>query len=56
MYLKIENLFRINKQNKQTKKNIVFFKSPAFGKEHIQFPDSLDFEKFPDFRTGRDVW
>ena len=55
MYLKIKNLFKINKQNKQ-KKNIIIFKSPAFGKEKVQFPDSLDFEKFPDFRTGRDVW
>ena len=23
--------------------------------ENVQFPDSQDFEKLPDFRTGRDV-
>ena len=30
-------------------------KSPASGKENVRFPDSLDFENLPDFRTGRDV-
>ena len=29
--------------------------SPASGYENIRFPDSPDFEKFPDFRTERDV-
>ena len=31
------------------------FKSPASGKENVRFPDSPDFETFPDFQTGRDV-
>ena len=30
-------------------------KSPVSGKENVRFPDSLDFENLPDFRTGRDV-
>ena len=30
-------------------------KSPASGKENVRFPDSPDFEIFPDFQTGRDV-
>ena len=33
----------------------ISFKSPASKKEKVRFPDSPDFEKFPDFRTGRDV-
>jgi hypothetical protein len=31
------------------------FKSPASGKEIVQFLDSPDFEIFQDFRTGRNV-
>ena len=31
------------------------FKSPASGKENVQFPDSPDNENLPDFRTGRDI-
>ena len=36
----------------------LFFKcvnSPASGKENVRFLDNPDFEKLPDFRTGRDV-
>ena len=29
--------------------------SPASGNENVRFPDSLDFENLPNFRTGRDV-
>ena len=31
-------------------------KSPACGKENVQFLDSQDFENLPNFWTGRDVW
>ena len=43
------------------KKNCLFFsifrsvKSPASVKENGRFLDSLDFENFPDFQTGRNV-
>ena len=30
-------------------------KSPASGKENVRFPDSPDFENFPDFLTRRDI-
>ena len=49
-------------EKKNEKKNVEFFfdsflifKSPAFGKENVQFPDSPDFENLPDLQTGRDV-
>ena len=56
MYLKIQKL-----KKEFWKKKLDFFsifnssKSPATGKENVRFPDSPDFENFPDFRTGRDV-
>ena len=45
-------------KRKLKKKNLDFFsifKSPASGKENVQFPDSLDFENLVKFQTGRDV-
>ena len=35
--------------------NFKSVQSPASGKENVRFPNSLDFENLPDFRTGRDV-
>ena len=46
----------MDQTNKQ--KNLIFFeivKSPASGKENVRFPDSPDFENFPDFQTRHDV-
>ena len=37
---------------KKRKKSV---KSLASGKENVWFPDSLDFENLPDFRTEHDV-
>ena len=46
------------KTDKKIEKKCVFFeivKSTASGKENVQFPDSPDFENFPDFQTRHDV-
>ena len=32
------------------------FKNPSSGKENVQFLDSPDFENFPDFQTGHDIF
>ena len=63
MYLKI-NKKKIEKKIEKKRKigflkifSSIFksFKSPASGKENVWFPDSPDFDNFPEFRTGRDV-
>ena len=42
---------------KKIEKKIYFLsvKSPTSGKENVRFPNSPDFEKVLDFRTGDDV-
>ena len=57
--MRIDNPYLLGKIFKN-KQNFFFFyfkrvKSPASGKEDVQFPDSLDFENLPDFRTRRDA-
>ena len=61
------DVFENKQKNLEKKKKNVFWnffllfikvlklKSPASEKENVRFPDSPDFEKLPDFRTGRDV-
>jgi hypothetical protein len=57
-----ELLDQINKEKENLKKKFIFFfsifisvHSPVSGKENVRFPDSSNFENFPDLRAGRDV-
>ena len=62
-YLEVINYFQIRGlwygPNKKTNKKYIFksVKSLASGKANVQFrfPDSPEFEKFPDIWTGRDA-
>jgi len=55
--LKILLFKKLNKKNLNKLFSSIFksFKNPASGKENAQFPDSPDFENFPDYQAGRDV-
>jgi hypothetical protein len=56
--LKLLLFKKVNKQKRIEKKLKIWLlslKTPAFGKENVWFPNSPNFEKFPDFRIGRDV-
>ena len=47
--------FENRKKKIEILKFFSIFKSQASGKENVRFPNSLDFENFPDFWSVRDV-